>query len=157
MPELTAYTTSLTHNRVEAEGIAQDAILRALEARSIPKNLSELRPWLFRVAKNVFIDRKRKERVRREYSRTEGRLSENVINQTSNTVQALIVRQAYYALGSRDREILCLIDILGLTYAQAAEVIDVPIGTIMSRVSRARRAMRERMDDLNVHPIRKKR
>jgi len=64
-----------------------------------------------------------------------------------------MVRQAYAKLAPRNREILCLVDILGLTYAQAASVIDIPLGTVMSRVSRARRAMIERMGETNVRPM----
>lgn len=65
-----------------------------------------------------------------------------------------MVRQAFAKLATRDREILCLVDILGLTYAEAATVIDVPLGTVMSRVSRARRAMIERLGETNIHPLR---
>ena len=156
-PELFAYARSLTLEISEAEDLVHDAVVRALQSGSAPKQIADLRPWMFRIIKNLFIDEKRKERVHREYSIAQNRLSDTEPARTGDPVEALMVRQAYAELVPRDREILCLIDILGLTYAQAAAVIDVPVGTVMSRVSRARRAMIERMGETNVRPIGKRR
>jgi len=156
-PELLAYATSLSQDSAEAEDLAHDAVVRALQSGSAPRKIADLRPWMFRIVKNLFIDEKRKERVQREFSIAQSRLSDIGPAQASDPVEALMVRQAYAKLAPRDREILCLVDILGLTYAQAAAVIDVPVGTVMSRVSRARRAMIERMGETNVRPIGKRR
>ncbi|MHA1566666.1 MAG: RNA polymerase sigma factor [Alphaproteobacteria bacterium] len=155
-PELMAFATSLTLDRGEAEDLAHDAVVRALQSASPPKQLADLRPWMFRVIKNLFIDRKRKERIRREFSIDHNRLSNVGPVPIDDPVEALMVRQAYNKLEPRDREILCLVDILGLTYAQAASAIDIPIGTVMSRTSRARRAMIERMGESNIHSMRKR-
>ena len=156
-PELLAYARSLTLEISEAEDLVHDAVVRALQSGSAPRLIADLRPWMFRIIKNLFIDRKRKERVHREFSITQNRLSDIGPAQANDPVEALMVRQAYTKLAPREREILCLVDILGLTYAQAATVIDIPVGTVMSRVSRARRAMIERMGETNVRPIRKRR
>lgn len=156
-PELLAYAQSLTWEITEAEDLSHDAVVRALQSGSAPKQIADLRPWMFRIIKNLFIDRKRKERVRWEYSNAQNRLSDTEPAQAGNPVEALMVRQAYAKLAPRDREILCLVDILGLTYAEAAAVIDVPVGTVMSRVSRARRVMIGRMGETNVRPLRKRR
>jgi len=156
-PELLAYARSLTLDISEAEDLVHDAVVRALQSGSAPKKIADLRPWMFRIIKNLFIDRKRKERVRWEYSIAQNRLSDIGPAQTGDPVEALMVRQAYAKLAPREREILCLVDILGLTYAEAAAVIDVPVGTVMSRVSRARRAMIERMGETNVRPMKKRR
>jgi RNA polymerase sigma-70 factor (ECF subfamily) len=155
-PELAAFAASLTMNRAEAEDLAQDAVVRALQARSAPTSIDDLRPWMFRVIRNAFIDRKRKERVRLEFSVDHDRLFDIGAADSGDPVEALMVRQAYAKLHRRDREILCLVDILGLTYGEAAAVIGIPVGTVMSRVSRARRAMIERMGETNVRPMRKR-
>ncbi len=154
-PELMAFATSLTLDRGEAEDLAHDAVVRALQSASPPRRLTDLRPWMFRVVKNLFIDRKRKERVRREFSIDHNRLSNIGPTPVDDPVEAIMVRQAYNDLEPRHREILCLVDILGLTYAQAASAIDVPVGTVMSRTSRARRAMIDRMGESNIHSMRK--
>jgi len=156
-PELLAYARSLTLDIGGAEDLAHDAVVRALQSGSAPGQIADLRPWMFRVIKNLFIDTKRKERIQREFSITQSRLSDVGPEPASDPVEALMVRQAYSGLVPRDREILCLVDILGLTYAQTATAIDVPVGTVMSRVSRARRAMIERMGETNVRPMRKRR
>lgn len=152
-PDLLAYAKSLTLEEAGAEDLVQDAMLRALQAGSAPRKEAELRPWMFRILKNLFIDEKRKERVRREFSISENRLLSAGPQHAPDPVEALMVRQAFAKLSAREREILCLIDMLGLSYAQAATVIDVPPGTVMSRVSRARRAMIERMGESNVRPL----
>jgi RNA polymerase sigma-70 factor (ECF subfamily) len=76
--------------------------------------------------------------------------------QVGDAVETLMVRQAFASLSRRDREVLCLVDVLGLRYAEAAWVIGAPAGTVMSRLSRARRAMMERMGESNVRPMRKR-
>jgi RNA polymerase sigma-70 factor, ECF subfamily len=156
-PELFAYAQSLTLQISEAEDLVHDAMVRALQSGSAPRETGDLRPWMFRIIKNLFIDGKRKERVHREFSIGQSRLSDIGPARTGDPVEALMVRQAYAKLVPRDREILCLVDIMGMTYAQAASVIDVPLGTVMSRVSRARRAMIERMGETNVRPMKKSR
>lgn len=140
-----------------AEDLVHDAVVRALQSGSAPKQIADLRSWMFRIIKNLFIDEKRKERVQREYSIPQNRLSNIEPAHTGDPVEVLMVRQAYAELALRDREILCLVDILGLTYAEAAAVIDVPVGTVMSRVSRARRAMIKRLGETNVRPMKKRR
>jgi RNA polymerase sigma-70 factor (ECF subfamily) len=156
-PQLLAYARSLTLDMSSAEDLVHDAVVRALQFGSAPKQITDLRPWMFRIIKNLFIDEKRKQRVQREFSIGQSRLSDIEPAQTGDPVKALMVRQAYAKLASRDREILCLVDILGFTYAETATVIDVPLGTVMSRVSRARRALIDQMSETNVRPIGKRR
>lgn len=155
-PELLAYANSLALDRSEAETLVNEAVLRALQASSVPQRLTDLRPWMFRVIKNLLIDQRRKARVQREYSAAQARLSGIDVAVADDVVETLIVRQAFARLNRRDREVLCLIDILGLTYAEAAQAIDVPVGTVMSRISRARRAMIARMDETNIRPLRRR-
>jgi len=155
-PELLAYATSLSENAEEAKDLVQESAVRALQATAAPKGISDLRPWMFRVIKNLFLDLKRKQRVRREFSDAQQRLSNADRVQVGDAVETLMVRQAFASLSRRDREVLCLVDVLGLRYAEAAWVIGAPAGTVMSRLSRARRAMVERMGESNVRPMRKR-
>lgn len=154
-PDLLSYAMSLTLKSAAAEDLAHDAVLRALRSPATPRKIDDLRPWMFRVIRNLFIDSMRKERVRREFSRAHARLSDvgAFPPEHGDPVETLLVRQAFARLGARDREILGLVDILGLSYAQAATVLGVPAGTVMSRLSRARRAMIAAMGDSNVRPM----
>lgn len=152
-PELLAYARSLTLDTTAAEDLVHDALLRALQSESVPRNPDELRPWAFRVLKNLFLDVQRRHKVRMDFSRAQEHLAGG--QRVSDPVDILVVRQAYGRLPPRDREILCLVDILGFTYAEASRIIDVPIGTVMSRISRARRSMLDLMQESNVRPFRK--
>lgn len=152
-PELLAYAQSLTLDAAAAEDLVHDALLRALQSESVPREHDGLRPWAFRVVKNLFLDVQRRHKVRLDHSRAQQHLSRG--QNVSDPVEALVVRQAYERLTPRDREILCLIDILGFTYAEASRIIDIPMGTVMSRISRARRSMLELLQASNVRPLRK--
>jgi RNA polymerase sigma-70 factor (ECF subfamily) len=154
-PELLAYAQSLTLDKAAAEDLVHDALLRALQSKAVPRKADEVRPWAFRVLKNLFLDVRRRQKVRAGYAREEALLNHASAHRSLDPVEALIVRQAYDSLSAHDREVICLIDILGLTYAEASAVMDVPIGTVMSRISRARRAMLDIIEGSNVRPLRK--
>lgn len=140
LPELRAYALAVATNRDEAEDLVQDAVERTLRANSYPAKLDDLRPWMFRVIRNLNLDGLRKKRVRMEYSRSQSRLLVDLAQSTDHANDVL-VRMTFQKLAAPMREVLFLVDVMGLKYSEAAEVMDVPHGTVMSRVSRARRAL----------------
>ena len=144
LPELKAYAYSISDRREDGDDLVQDAVARALRADSPPRRLGEFRPWMFRTIRHLNTDEFRKRRVRREYLERETRLSGEISDDPKHE-RDMHVRAAFATLSSEMREILTLIDILGLKYDEAARVIDVPRGTVMSRISRARRALRDRI------------
>ena len=146
LPELHAYARAICQREENAEDLVQDAIERAVRSENRPKTRSELRPWMFRVIRNLRYDELRKRRVRREFLASEKRLLD-VNDRQSDTARDVLVRLAYEKLQPEAREVLLLVDILGLKYAEAATVMDVPVGTIMSRTSRARKALLSVVDD----------
>lgn len=156
-PELLAFARSLARDSAEAEDLAQEAVVRALQAARVPAAAAELRPWMFRLIRNLFIDERRRDRVRREYSEGPGRFFGDRSRTASDPVQTVMVRQAFDRLVERDREILCLVDVLGMSYAEASAVLGVPLGTVMSRLSRARRAMIGEMAGAKVQPLKARR
>jgi RNA polymerase sigma-70 factor (ECF subfamily) len=139
LPELRAYATAICGVRHDAEDLVQDAVERTLRSKYRPDRLAELRPWMFRVIRNLHYDELRKKRVRREYSAGEARLSDETGPLPGP--QDALLRLAFGKLAQDAREVLCLVDVMGFKYAEAAEILDVPVGTIMSRVSRARKAL----------------
>ncbi|WP_289091317.1 RNA polymerase sigma factor [uncultured Sulfitobacter sp.] len=144
LPELRAYATAICQSRDAAEDLVQDAVERGLRSDRRPELLEELRPWMFRVIRNLHYDELRKRRVRREYSAEEKRLSDEAGG--PDTARDVLIRLAFEKLPPETREVLCLVDIMGLKYAEAAKVMDVPNGTVMSRISRARRALLDVVD-----------
>jgi len=145
LPDLRAYSRSIVLSQDEAEDLVQDAIERALRTDSRPNKLDELLPWMFRVIRNLSIDQLRKERVRREYYRAQKRLFSDTVS-TSDVAQDVMMRMAFEKLPPEAREILFLVDIMGMKYKEAAQIMDVPNGTVMSRISRARKALLELVD-----------
>ncbi|MEM6587379.1 MAG: sigma-70 family RNA polymerase sigma factor [Pseudomonadota bacterium] len=141
LPELRAYalTICLGHQQ-DAEDLVQDAIERALRAQNRPVKLVELRRWIIRVIRNLHYDELRKRRVRREYSAAEKRLMGEASLKT-NVDRDILIRLAFEKLPAEKREILYLVDILEFKYADAGWILDIPRGTVMSRVSRARAAL----------------
>ena len=146
LPELRAYGRTICAREENAEDLVQDAIERAMRSDNRPTTRRELRPWMFRVIRNLRYDELRKRRVRREYLAAEKRLLDITEGQF-DTAGDVLVRLAYEKLPPETREVLLLVDIFGLKYAEAAKVMDVPVGTIMSRISRARRALLALVDD----------
>lgn len=139
-PELQAYAGAICDAQHEAQDLVQDAVERAMRAKAPPRRIDELRPWMFRVLRNLRYDELRKWRVRREYSEAGRRLLDEASHE-SGTERVVLTRLAFAKLPSGCREVLFLVDIMGLKYREAAEVMDVPTGTVMSRLSRARKQM----------------
>lgn len=144
LPELRAYAAALSSGQGEAEDLVQDAVERALKSGNRPQQLNELRHWMFRVIRNLHFDELRKLRVRREYFDAGKRLSAETGH--ADTARDVLIRLAFERLPPDKREVLYLVDIMGMKYAEAAAVMNVPPGTVMSRISRARRALLELVD-----------
>jgi RNA polymerase sigma-70 factor (ECF subfamily) len=142
LPELHAYARWICKDSDDPEDLVQSAIERSLRTADRPVKLDELRPWMFRVIRNLHYDELRRRRVRKEYFTRERRLL-NEIGATHDVSRDVLIRLAFQKLPSEKREILFLIDVIGLKYSEAADVIGIAHGTVMSRVSRARRELRE--------------
>lgn len=145
LPELRAYARSICERPDQAEDFVQDAIERSLRSDTTPNNLAALRPWMFRVIRNLYYDELRRMRVRREYLAAEKRFFPE-LGKVPDHAGDVMLRLGYERLPPDKREVLFLVDIMGLKYAEAAEIMGVAHGTVMSRLSRARQALRAMVD-----------
>ncbi|MEP0321913.1 RNA polymerase sigma factor [Bauldia litoralis] len=152
-PQLLAYARAICGPQEEADDLVQDAIERALKADCPPAGIDDLRPWMFRVIRNLHLDAIRRARTRREYAAQQERLLSDELHEPGDPLQDLLVRQAFEAVSPQHREVVFLVDIMGMRYAEAADVLAVAEGTVMSRLSRARRAILDRLDESNVAPM----
>jgi RNA polymerase sigma-70 factor, ECF subfamily len=141
------YACALCPDISGAEDLYQDTILRAMTAPSVPTDFTAYRVWLFRIMRNLWIDRLRAQGRLPEFDTVAEIDDMPSAHADDQVVNALAVRQAFGALSKPHRDILALVDICGFSYAEAAEMLDVPAGTIMSRVSRARAALAARMQE----------
>lgn len=144
--ELVGYAIALTRRRDIAEDLVQDVWLRVVEGAGIPDDPSRRRGYLFRMVRNAHIDALRKDRVRREYIAREERLISDAPVKSAAIDEQIGLRDCVLQLSADHREIVLLIDVIGLTYQEAAETLDVAQGTIMSRISRARKKLIEIME-----------
>ncbi len=149
-PQLLAYARAICGNADEADDLVQDAIVRALTAPQPPTRSDDLRPWMFRIMRNLHYDCWRKAKVRTEYSVQQKRLDQETPPDWNDPLSGILVRQTFEALSRDHREVLFLVDIMEMRYAEAADVLAVAEGTVMSRLSRARRAMLDRLEETNV-------
>lgn len=140
---LRRYARSLTRGGADAEDLVHDALVRAYERRATFQKGGDLRSWLLSILHNSFIDRmrSRKAEAGRLERAAELQPGEAAASQ-DHVVRLAQVRQAFLGLPEEQRAALHLVAIEGLSYQQAADTLAVPIGTLMSRIGRARAALR---------------
>ncbi|RLJ64911.1 sigma-70 family RNA polymerase sigma factor [Sulfurisoma sediminicola] len=137
IPRLRRYARALTGNADQADDLVQDTLERALEKWRLWHSARELRPWLFSIMHNLFVDSRRRA-GRIDYCDAD-ELDE--VPQRSQAGDALELRdldRALALLPTEQREVLLLVGLEELSYAEAARSLGVPQGTVMSRLSRAR-------------------
>jgi RNA polymerase sigma-70 factor (ECF subfamily) len=147
----------LTHNRAEAEDLVQETWLRAIRHFDQFDPGSNCRAWLLTILRNAFLNRLRREgrEILESDVAADGsgatRLEEASVAHSSpeeNFLQTVLhgdVDRALKTLPLPFRLVVTLADLEGLTYKEIAQVLDCPIGTVMSRLSRARQLMRKEM------------
>lgn len=142
---LRRYARALTRDEAQAEDLVHDALVRAYEHRGSFRPEAELRPWLLAILHNTFLGtwRRRKAELIRLERAAELAERSNPGLAAEAAVRLGQIRQAFEALPDEQRAALYLITMEGLSYQEAAETLGVPLGTLMSRLGRARAALRE--------------
>ncbi|NQV45287.1 MAG: RNA polymerase sigma factor [Rhodospirillales bacterium] len=156
LQRLYGYAYSLCRNPDDARDLVQDCAIKALGAKTSPTDTPAYQAWLFRILKNTYLDLLRHRRVVEtwevdgaifikhdmEFSGSEDRL-----------INTLTVKLGMETLPAAHRDILGLVDIAGLSYGEVALVLEIPTGTVMSRISRARLALLKVIEEGNVRPL----
>lgn len=146
LPRVRRFACSLTGHREDADDLLQSTVERVLE-RGVPDDVELLR-WMFRVCRNLWIDEVRARRVRRDAASRPEVVGETVVAGEATAIGEVTLREVEAAMRSLpddQREILALVAVEGLKYREAAEVLSIPIGTVMSRLARARGALADRL------------
>jgi RNA polymerase sigma-70 factor (ECF subfamily) len=141
---LLRFAVRLTGNSSQAEDLVQETLLRAWRGFEQFEAGSNAHAWLFRILVNGFRQQKRKERS----SLATAPLPDAVQAAPPASHEFLDVRQAFDLLPDDQRIVLFLAVVEGFTCREVSEILDVPIGTVMSRLSRARAVMRERLSEV---------
>lgn len=137
---LRRYCYSLTGSAADADDLLQATVEKLLQ-KGMPDDAHPAK-WSYRVCKNVWIDEIRSRDVRQRYSNSavdgdEESLSTEDVADGEREIAA--VSRALDQLPEEQRLALTLVAVEGKTYAEAAEILEVPVGTIMSRIARARK------------------
>ncbi|MCC6983848.1 MAG: RNA polymerase sigma factor [Bauldia sp.] len=141
LPRLRRFARGLTGSAAEADDLVQGACERALRAIGSWQPGTRLDSWLFRILRNLWIDDLRRRRIAVSSEGPIDPPGEDGRTVTEARIDLGRVRERIAELPPAQREVLVLVCIEDLSYREAAAVLDVPIGTIMSRLARARQAL----------------
>ena len=146
IPNLRAFAASLSGSMQAADDLVQDTLLKAWGHSDKFTEGTNIRAWLFTILRNTYYSLYR--RKGREVQDTDGFYSSKIAvpgNQESS-IDLADFRLALAKLPEEQREVLIMVGAVGLSYEEAAEVCDVAVGTIKSRVNRARNRLAELLD-----------
>ena len=153
---LHGYAYSLCRNVDDARDLIQDCAVKALKAKETPVEKRTYQAWLFRIIKNTYLDLLRHRRVVETWEVDDAVFIEQDMEFSGNEdrlINTLTVKLGMEALPVAHREVLALVDIAGMSYGEAALVLEIPAGTVMSRISRARMALLKLIKEGNVRPM----
>lgn len=145
IPRLRRYARALVGDRAAADDLVQDTLERAWCKFALWRRGSDMRAWLFGIMHNLHIDQRRKPRL--ETRELDEQASE--LASPASPTDALALRDLQAALGrlaDEQREVVLLVALQEMTYEEAASALNIPIGTVMSRLSRGRERLRLLLD-----------
>ena len=141
----------LTQNREEAEDLVQETYAKALKGFSSFQPGTNFRAWMYRILRNTFLTSRTGLKTQQQFGSEEKAANETTLPPDPHTPESILlekldqqlVRKALDELPIVYRETLLLCDFEEMSYQEISATLGVPIGTVMSRLSRARRALRE--------------
>jgi len=146
IPDLRRYARTLTGDAWAADDLVQDTLERACKGWHLWTAGSDLRAWLFTVMHNLFVDGARRA-LRQQHHRVDvDDVADELVAPARTPEHAMDLQRCLLRLPQEQREVLLLVTVQDLGYEEAARITGVPIGTVMSRLSRARSRLRELMD-----------
>jgi RNA polymerase sigma-70 factor (ECF subfamily) len=151
LPRLVAFARTLVGDAELARDLVQEAAARAIAARRVPQDAPAYRAWMFRIVRNAAIDELRRLQPARPTDPVVATV--DLWRFDDARIAKITVEQGLAALDAAQREIIALIDIAGFSYAEAADILAAPIGTVMSRISRARLALLAAVETSAVRPL----
>ena len=149
LPRLRRFAWSLTRDWPDADDLVQTSCTRALDKATQWDTATKLDAWMFRLMRNVWIDEIRKRKVRIGQGVEDAADSTELHTSGDSETQAYAnqVLAQIAALPEGFGSVLLLVAVEGHSYAETAEIMDIPIGTVMSRLSSARQKLRNALAD----------
>lgn len=154
IPMIRRFAYSLTGNQHDADDLLQSTLERLL-TKDLPRDV-DLTKWAFRVCRNLWIDEYRSQKVRQEATQKPELQQLDIVDGDKVMTNQLTVQQVQRALQKLpedQKSILTLIAVEDLSYQEVADLLNIPVGTVMSRLSRARKAMAKWFNDHDMRII----
>ncbi len=150
IPALRRYAYALTRDHAAADDLVQDCLERALGRWYLRRAEGEMRTWMFAILHNLFIDGVRRQRRRPLHEAFDetlpGTAPESPSAPQDGALLGRDILRHFACLSEKHQAVLLLVGVEGLPYADVARVLGVPVGTVMSRLSRAREQLHRLLD-----------
>ena len=150
IPALRRYARGMTGDRSSADDMVQDCLVRALDNERQFRG-ENLPGWVFTILTNVVRSKMRSVRRQPQFSE----VTDIAVGGDADPATRIAILAALSGLSEEQRQPLLLTAVEGFSYRETADMLDVPIGTVMSRIARARVALSERLDGAPVVPLRR--
>jgi RNA polymerase sigma-70 factor, ECF subfamily len=144
LPRLRRFAYGLSGDAAQADDLVQDACVRALTHREQWQPGTKFESWMFRIAQNLWIDKKRSAKskgVHQDIDSVAEPSGDDGRDITEGRLTLAKVMKGMEVLSDDQRALMVLVCIEGASYKDAAEMLQVPIGTVMSRLARARQTL----------------
>lgn len=149
LPRLRRFARSLARDAADADDLCQAALERALKAREQWQAGTRLDAWMYRIIRNCWIDEVRA-RTRRAQTFAPEEAGASVGSSAHEDIERQAdmrdVDRAMAELPEEQREVIALVLVEGLAYREAAEILEIPMGTLTSRLTRGRQALARRLE-----------
>lgn len=141
IPHLRAFARTLTGDPTAADDLAQDAMMKAWDARASYQLGTNMKAWTFMILRNQFYSEKRRSWRQTQLDQEAAERTLVAVDDPESPLALDELRQALNTLPEEQREALILVGAGGFAYEEAAEICQCAVGTVKSRVSRARKAL----------------
>ncbi|WIM12025.1 sigma-70 family RNA polymerase sigma factor [Enhydrobacter sp.] len=142
IPALRRYAYALLRDHERADDLVQDTLERALSRWALRRADGDLRAWLFAIQRNLYLSRWRQDRRRESPVAMEDAALPGVPARQESTLEVHDVLAALDQLPEEQKSLLLLVGVEDFSYDEAARILGMPVGTVMSRLSRARQRLR---------------
>ena len=155
IPALRRYAYALVRDHDAADDLVQDCLERAVSRWYLRRDDGHLRAWLFTMLRNLYINSYHRQKRRATRVRLDESIMPSVAPNQTDQLEMNDVLSALERLPEDHKSILLLIGVEDLSYEETARVLSVPVGTVMSRLSRARQGLRALLSGSRVTPLRR--
>jgi RNA polymerase sigma-70 factor (ECF subfamily) len=150
LPRLRGFARSLTNSVTDADDLLQSTVEKALSKVDEKHSDAPLDRWMFRIMKNIRLNQYRKptEDLRDPQAFNGVDFAMDGVRYFEARLTLNVVLREFEQLSEQHREILYLVCVEGLAYKETSEILEIPLGTVMSRLARARLALHERLQGI---------